>query len=365
MIRPAPGRATSIAAMALLAGLLPGCAGGSRDSGGAPAPADNSASLETALQHADSAFKDGDYVEAQKGYEEALRLSPDHPRAVIGLGTCGLKNHQVKRAHDLLVDHLARHPENTAARLVLARTLVRQAEFPQAAEQLRKVLESDPDNLLAHYNLGFIAYKSRDYDTAVMHLEKTLALRPDHPEAHYTLGLTEMALGRNDAAIEELQKAIAIDPNHVGAHFNLAAAAARTGRPDLAERERRAYAALSGRSKADAEEAEQVKAASLKAVEHLMAERYEDALGEYRILLAGHPEYAPLYNDIGRVQLKLGRRDEALESLRRAVALDPQLSEPHYLLSNLYAQMGDETQASRERAAFAALETIPEGKSAY
>jgi cytochrome c-type biogenesis protein CcmH/NrfG len=186
MIRPLRTAARARIALALLAGLSWACAGGSRDDGGAPA-APTGDSVETALQHADSAFKDGDYAEAQKGYEEALRLSPDHPRAIVGLGTCGLKNHQVKRAHDLLVDHLSRHPENTAARLVLARALVRQAEFPEAAAQLRTVLQSDPDNLLAHYNLGFIAYKSRDYDTAIVHLKKTRA-GSDHPEAHYTLG---------------------------------------------------------------------------------------------------------------------------------------------------------------------------------
>ncbi|HUD71956.1 MAG TPA: tetratricopeptide repeat protein [Dongiaceae bacterium] len=364
MIRFDSKRLGSGAAVALLTGCLVACAGGSRDSGGAPPPAGGE-TVETALQHADSAFKDGDYTEAQKGYEEALRIVPDHPRAIVGLGTCGLKNRQVKRAHDLLVDHLSRHPENTAARLVLARTLVRQAEFPEAAAQLRTVLESDPDNLMAHYNLGFIAYRSHDYDTAMQHLQKTLALRPDHPEAHYTLGLTEMATGKYDDAVTEFEKAIAIDPRHVGAHFNLAAAAARAGRNDLAEKERRAYADLSGRSKADAEESAQVKAASLKAVEALMAERYEEALAEYQTLLAAHPQYAPLYNDIGRVQLKLGRRTEALESLKQAVTLDPTLSEPHYLLSNLYHQMGDDAASTRERATFAALETIPEGKSAY
>ena len=357
-------REGAAAALALSFLAVAGCAGGSREGGEAP-PAAGTGSLETALQHADSAFKDGDYAEAQKAYEEALRLSPDHPRAIVGLGTCGLKNHQVKRAHDLLVDHLSRHPENTAARLVLARTLIRQAEFPQAAAALRTVLESDPDNLLAHYNLGFIAYKSRDYDTALVHLERTLALRPDHPEAHYTLGLTRMALGRQDEAVAAFEKAIAIDPKHVGAHFNLASAAARAGRSDLAARERRVYAELSGRSKADAEEAAQVKSASLKAVEHLMAERYEDALREYQVLLEKHPQYAPLYNDVGRIQIKLGRREEALESLKKATALDPALSEPHYLLSNLYQQLGDDAAATRERAAFAALETIPEGKSAY
>jgi tetratricopeptide (TPR) repeat protein len=242
---------------------------------------------------------------------------------------------------------------------------VRQAQFQDAAVELRRVLETDPDNLLAHYNLGFIAYRSRDYDTAMQHLKRTLELRPDHPEAHYTLGLTYMALGRYDDAVASLERAIAIDPKHVGAHFNLASAAARAGRMDLAQREQKVYAEISGRSKAEAERAEQVKAASLKAVEALMAAKYDEALVEYQKLLADNRDYAPLYNDIGRVQLKLGRRQEALESLRRAAELDPKLSEPHYLLSNLYRELGDEPSSSRERAIFAALETIPEGKSAY
>jgi tetratricopeptide (TPR) repeat protein len=196
-------------------------------------------------------------------------------------------------------------------------------------------------------------------------LKKTLALRPDHPEAHYTLGLTYLALGRYDDAVEELQKAIAIDPMHVGAHFNLAKAAAGAGKMDLAEREQRAYADLSGRSKADAERAQQVKSNSLKAVEFLMAQKYPEALAEYQKLVAQYPDYAPLYNDIGRVQLKIGQRQEALVSLKKATDLDPKLSEPHYLLSNIYHELGDEQASARERSVFAALETIPEGKSAY
>jgi tetratricopeptide (TPR) repeat protein len=174
-----------------------------------------------------------------------------------------------------------------------------------------------------------------------------------------------MALGRYDDAVAALERAIAIDPKHVGAHFNLASAAARAGRMDLAEREQQAYAEISGRSRAEAERAAQVKASSVKAVEFLMAEKFDEALVEYRKLLAENPDYGPLYNDIGRVELKLGRRQDALQSLRRAADLDPKLSEPHYLLSNLYMELGDEASSTRERAIFAALETIPEGKSAY
>jgi len=353
------------ALVASAACVLSACAGGSGDRGHDGASAPSGDTIETVLQHAEAAFKDGDYVEAQVAYEAALAIQPNHPQAIVGLGTCYLKNRLVKKAQEMLTGYVARNPGNTAARLLLARVLVRQGQFEDAAVELRRALATDPDSLLANYNLGFVAYRTRDYDTALVHLKKTLALRPDHPEAHYTLGLTYMALGRYDDAVAALERATAIDPKHVGAHFNLARAAARAGRMDLAEREQKAYDAMSGRSKAEAERSAQVKASSLKAVEFLMADKFAEALVEYQKLLAENSDYAPLYNDIGRVQLKLGQRQEALQSLRRAADLDPRLSEPHYLLSNLYMELGDEVSSTRERAIFTALETIPEGKSAY
>jgi len=351
-----------VLASALLPVVLLGCPGGSTQ---APGGGEAEASLATALAHGDSAFRDEDYDEAQVAYEHALQIEPDHARAVAALGTCYLKNRQVKKASDLLTDHLRRHPENTAARLVLARALLRQAEYGLAAEALRAALRSDPDNLMAHYNLGFIAYRERDFDAALSHLKRAIVLRPDHVEAHYTLGLVYLARERYGDSVAELEEAVRLDPKHVGAHFNLANAAARAGRMPLAEEHQRIYADLSGRTKADAERSAQVKAQSVKAVEFLMAEKYDQALVEYRKLLAENPDYAPLHNDIGRVQLKLGQKQEALESLRRAIAIDPRLSEPHYLLSNLYRDLGDQAGADRELATFAALETIPEGKSGY
>ena len=358
-----PHRAHPCAAL-LCAGLLLGCAGGGAQQSGGEA-AGGPEAYGTAMQHAESAFKEGDYDEAALAYKAALAARADDPQAVAGLGTCELKTRQVVKAEELIKDHLTRHPENVAARLILARALLRQADLPGAAAELNKVLESDRDNLMAHYNLGFIAYRERDLPTALAHLKATIALRPDHPEAHYTLGLTYLAMEKYDDAVSELERAIAIDPKHVGAHFNLAGAAARTGRMDLAARERAAYADLSGRSKAETERSAQIKAQSLKAVQFLMAQQYPEALREYQDLLKDNLDYAPLYNDVGRVQLRLGQRREALESLKKAVDLDPKLSEPHYLLSNLYHDLGDDASAERERSSFAALETIPEGKSGY
>lgn len=355
-------RRVTIGAAALLMLLLAGCAGGS---GAVKDKVDGAEALAAALDHGEAAFKDGEYAEAEKAFAEARRLQPDNARAVVAGATCLLKTHQVKAAHDLLTSYLSAHPGDAAARLTLARTYLREADFDAAAVELRKVRETDPQNLLALYNLGFIAYRNGRYDEAERTLKDALHVRPEHPEAHYTLGLTYLAQARSADAVTEFQETVRLDPNHVGAHFNLARAAALSGRTALAASERQTFASLSGKSKSETERAEQVKSQSLKAVQALMAEDFEAALKEYQALLLRYPDHAPLFNDIGRVQLRLGRRDEALVSLKKAAELDPRLSEPHYLLANLYRERGDQAAADRELRAFATLETIPEGKSGY
>ncbi len=341
-------------------------------SGGAPPAVDRQAaqqppgeSVAAILAHADGAYRDGDLDEAQSAYEEAIRADPDQAHAVPSLATCYLKNRLTRRAEELLTPYLGRHPADSAARLALARVYIRESDLVRAGEALRTVLESDPDNLMAQYNLGFVSYKSRNYGEAEAHLKRTIDLRPDHPEAHYELGLTYLALDRTGEAIAELDRAVSVNPKHVGAHFNLANAYTRAGRGKEAAKERAIYADLSGHSKAQTEHETQIKAQSIKAIQYLLAKSYPEALREYQALAARFPDYAPFYNQIGLLHLRLGRRAEALESLKKAVALDPHLSDPHYVLSNLYREMGDEKGADRELSIFATLETIPEGKSGY
>jgi tetratricopeptide (TPR) repeat protein len=339
------------------------CPGGSQQ-GGRTARTQGE-SFETILTHARSAYRDGDFKEAQKAFEQALAADPSHTELVATLATCYLKNRVTNKAEDLLTAHLAAHPGDAAARLVLGRVYIRKGQLDEAAEALRAVLAIKPDSLLAHYNLGFIDYRRRRYDEAERHLRRTIELRPDHPEASYTLGLVYLAQNRLDEAIASLQRAIAIDPRHVGAHFNLANALARAGRMKEAEEQQRIYAELSGQGKAAEEIETQIKTSSIKAVRLMLEEKYPEALAEYQQLVSRFPENATLYSRIGMVQLRLGRRDEATQSLRKAVALDPRQADAHYLLSGLYRGAGDEAAAERELQIFATLETIPEGKSGY
>ena len=351
--------------VAFLCGAACACGGDGRDAGSAAPAAPSTESLRTILTHADASFRDGDYVEAQKVYEEALRIDPDQSRATTNLATCYLKNRMVRKAHDLLQAFLARHPEDATARLVLARVLVRRGELGAAAAALREILRAHPDVVMAHYNLGYVAYRSRLYEEAEEHLGRAVQLKPDLPDAHYTLGLTYLALKRYPEAIASLEKATQIDPKHVGARFNLANAYARAGRMQDAAKQQAVYAELSGRSKSQQEKETQIKASSVKAIQYMLDRKYPEALAEYQALALRFPDHAPIYTEIGQLQIRLGRSAEAFEALKQATVLDPKLSDPHYLLAGIYRERGNPQAADRELAIFAALETIPEGKSGY
>ncbi len=366
-----PGVRGTAAALILAAALVPmlsACGrAGSPVAPATPPPADDFAgeSLASIQEHAERAYREGDFAEAQKALEEIRRRDPENRFAPAPLANCYLKGRAIKRADDLLRDWIAAHPEDIEARLVQARVFLRLGDLESAAGTLRAVLEIQPEHVVAHYNLGFIAYRGRHYDEADHHLNETIRRKPDLPEAHYTLGLTNLAQGQTEKAIRALEKAVGLNPRHVGAHFNLAAAYARAGRLQDAAREQAAYADLSGRSKAEKERDTQIRTSSVRAIRLIQDRKYEEALVVYQDLARQYPDHAPLVTEIAGLQIRLDRPQEAMASLRRAIAIDARLSTPHYLLAGLLRQAGDSAGADRELEEFATLETIPEGKSGY
>jgi len=359
MISIGSARARCIS-LSLLCAAMSGCAGGDRGTGPTPP-----GSLQSILGRADASFRDGDYAEAQVAYEQAGRIDPDQSNATANLGVCYLNNGMVRKAQVLLEAFLARHPEDVPTRLVLARTLLHQGELGPGAAALREVLRNHPDMLMVHYNLGHVAYRSRLYEEAEEHLKLVVERKPDVPDAYYSLGLTYLALKRYPEAIASLEKAVQVDPKHLGARFNLANAYARTGRLQDAAKQQAVYAEQSGGSRSQQEKDVQIKASSLKAVQYVLDRKYPEALAEYQALAARFPDHAPIYNEIGQLFIRLGRRDEAFEALKKATGLDPKLSQPHYLLAGLYLQRGDQEASDRELTTFAALQAMPEEKSEY
>jgi len=78
--------------------------------------------------------------------------------------------------------------------------------------------------------------------------------------------------------------------------------------------------------------------------------RYDDAITECKNAIAVDPNFGNPYNDIGSYLIKLGRLDEAIPWLERALTAkryEPR-HYPHMNLGRLYLAKGDQLQAARE-----------------
>jgi len=91
---------------------------------------------------------------------------------------------------------------------------------------------------------------------------------------------------------------------------------------------------------------------------HSFMGRYDAAIEECKRAIEVDPEFGNPYNDIGAYLIELGRHDEAIPWLRRAMKAhryDPR-HYPHFNLSRIYAHRFEYDRAIRELQRAIALE---------
>ena len=144
----------------------------------------------------------GRYEDAQKEYEEAVRLAPDSIWALSWL----------------------------------ADIFVLQRKLSEAAAVYEKLIGKDRDSEILYFNLGVIYSRLGRTGDAIKALEQAARVNPKYLEAYIGLGSLHESEKDQAAAIASYEKASAIDPADAGVYHRLGAAYARSGRYDDAVR---------------------------------------------------------------------------------------------------------------------------------
>jgi tetratricopeptide (TPR) repeat protein len=235
--------------------------------------------------------------EAQKHYQEAVRLDPNYADAHNNLGA--------------LLEKRARHREAIAA--------------------YRAALKARANFAEAHQNLGQLLRATGALDEAVKHLREAIRLRPDYAEAHRGLGL---ALGRQnkvDESIVALRRAIELKPDDAEAHNHLGNRLKLQGKLDESEASyRRALALRPG----------YVDAHNNLGNVFFRRGRLDEAEACYRKALELRPSYPDGYGNLGIVHMGRCRYDDAVASLRKALELRPAYPEAMCNLSQALLVLG-------------------------
>ena len=151
---------------------------------------------------------------------------------------------------------------------------------------------------------------------AMTALQEAISVNPSSPVYRDTLGVVLLELGRPDMAVEHFKKAVELDPIYADAYFHLGTALAEARRWEEAVT---AYKkALSLPTLTIPESANQNLGLALY---HL--KRYQEAEQTLRFAISLDPRLQAAYYNLGLVFLAENRKEEAKAAFRQASQLGP------------------------------------------
>lgn len=367
--------------------------------------ADLEADKRRYVENGDNYAAAGKYREAAIEYRNAIQIDPMYGagRAKLAaayekLGDGSNALSEYVRAADLL-------PDDVDLQLTTGRYLMAARNVDAALARADAVLKLQPDNIDAHVLRGNALGGLNELDKAVAEMEEALRLDPARGATYTQLALVESARGRQAAAEAAFKRAIELAPDWVNGRLALAnfywavgrlpeAAQAFEAALRLAPQNESANHAMAVFSLATGQVIEAEKylkqladvtrtpAAQFSLAEYYIAtRRAADAIAilsplagdertateaKYRLarayatdgssnkafslveeILKAEPRNAEVLLLKGQLLFESDRRDEAMESVRAAVAADPVSAASQFTLGKMYGARGDVVGAER------------------
>ena len=247
---------------------------------------------------------------------------------------------ELARAFELGSAYVKANPREASGRVLLARVHLERDELDQAYEELDRALRADPRNVEALAYLGLVSGQ-----LAASAFERLATGAPGSARVLQLQGETFEAQDRRSDAEIAYQAALNVQPDLLDALLPLA----KLKRIRLACEEAIALY----------ERAEAVKPTfdSAFGLGFCLAYMQDDAaaITRYGQAVKRDPTAAVAWSGLGAALVKVGRTTDGIAALKRAVALEPGMSEPWYVLGMAYQRTGD---AVLSREAFAKAEQL-------
>jgi tetratricopeptide (TPR) repeat protein len=176
-----------------------------------------------------------------------------------------------------------------------------------ALRELKKAEGMDPDDHITQFDIGLVYLYRERYDTAIQHFQRAIQLKPDFAPAINSLGNAYLAKGDWDKAIEAYQRIIE-DVFYGTPHFAL----------------------------------------SNMALAYYQKKDYAEAEKHFQEALKMNPDFVNALAGLATTYMAMGRYDDAIVKLDRAVRKEPKLPHLHYELGKAYEGTGNLRRAREE-----------------
>ena len=289
-----------------------------------------------------------DQLGSTEGAVEELRklvaAFPDSAEAHENLGNAYGRHLRYKEARGEYEHTLRIDPNNNSARLSLAKTLLKVGEAPAAIPTVQDYISRVPGDYEGYLVLGEAYRWQGDFGKAEEQLRRAVRLKPENYDARYTLGVVLARTGRIDEATNELVAAKKLNPDAPGAHYELSHIYARM--KDLRRAKEEADAFQQARDRTGG--ALTFDLLCVKGDDFLRKGNAQDAANTFREAIKINPGDPGIHYNLALALAKLGDQAGQKQELEKAVELGPNVAEAHNRLGTIYLAEGKIRAAQKE-----------------
>jgi tetratricopeptide (TPR) repeat protein len=217
----------------------------------------------------------------------------------------------------------------------------------KASDELQEAVRLEPADAEHYFKLGMVFLKHRTPEPAIYIYETALKTRPDVPKLWLGLGLSYYFASRLQDAEQALRKALALDPQYEVAYVVLGDLFEQSGKVDEA-------IAIFGRVIEIQPDLYLPYYYYGKLASKQGGKRIGEAVEKLRKAVALNPTFADAHYELGKAQAQAGQPAEAIQELKRSLELKPGLAQSHYQLGLIYKKLGDQPRSAEQFRLFQA-----------
>lgn len=261
----------------------------------------------------------GNLGKARQVLEQWARMEPDSVAPLLQLAHIAQRQHDDRGALGYLAHARVLEPENASVHFFFGMICVEMDLHQEAYVSLKKAVALNPDNPYYNYALGAVCTQRENPHEAVPYFQKYCALKPQDPRGWLALGAACYYSHDLDSARAELLKIVNVQATSAGANYYLGRIANDQG-------------------------------------------HWAEAVRRLERAIRKNPQYADAYAMLGNVYLNQKDYENAGETLRRALQLDPDNYLASLKLTVLYERTKDPRAADQARH-FATVRNVREQRA--
>ena len=162
----------------------------------------------------------GMYQEAVMAYDEAIKLSPHYIDAMQNKSDSLNMLRRYDESQKCLDEALKIDGENAGLYCSYGNIYFYESEYQKAVQYYDKAAEKDFSYATAHHNKGYALFYLGQYEDALLSFDIYIGINGDDAEVYYQEAMAYSLLDQGDIAVSYLDKAIELDISYIGAARN-------------------------------------------------------------------------------------------------------------------------------------------------